>query len=194
MIIRILNWTHIHFVPSYCEITINMKDLRKFEQIYIHNWEKLYAFCYKMTRDNDLSQNIVQDLFTDLWERKEEVQILSIENYLFRAAKNQVLKEYRRNKFDTTSLDESFEHYLVEHSPVGETELVDKLHNLLQHLPDKRKEILIMNKLDQMDIEEIALLLNISKQTVKNQISTALKQLKFHAKAISILLFTLFLI
>jgi len=168
-----------------------MKDLKKFEQIYIHHWEKLYAFCYKMTRDNALSQNIVQDIFTDLWERKDELQILSIESYLFRAAKNQVLKEYGKKKFDTTSLDERFEDYLVEHVPVPDAELVDKLYNLMQHLPEKRKEILIMNKLDQMDIEEIALLLNISKQTVKNQISTALKQLKIHAKAITILIISM---
>ena len=170
-----------------------MKDLKKFEQVYIHNWEKLYAFCYKMTRDNDLSQNIVQDIFTDLWDRKEELQILSIESYLFRAAKNQVLKEYRNKKFDTTSLDERFENYLELQPAVPESELADKLYSLIENLPEKRKEILVMNKLDQLDIDEIASLLNISRQTVKNQISTALKQLKIHAKAITILIVSILL-
>lgn len=163
-----------------------MKDLKDFDQIYIHHWEKLYAFCFKMTRDSHISQNIVQDIFTDLWERRKELHITSIEHYLFRSAKNQVLKEYRKKSFDTTPLDESFENYQTETSVQEEKELIDKLYSLIDNLPEKRKEILIMSKLEQMDIEQIASQLNISKQTVKNQISTALKQLKYDAGELSI--------
>lgn len=165
-----------------------MKDLKDFEQIYIQHWEKLYAFCFKMTRDAHTSQNIVQDIFTDLWERRAELHIDSVENYLFRSAKNQVFKAYRAKKFDTTPLDERFDDYQVENSHPEETERMDRLYALLETLPEKRKEILMMSKLDQMDIEQIAIQLNISKQTVKNQISTALKQLRYEAGELSMLL------
>lgn len=158
-----------------------MIDLKKFESIYIHHWEKLYAFCFRMTRDEYISQNIVQDIFTNLWERRSELHILSIENFLFRAAKNQVLKEYRKKRFDTTIIDEKFEDYFIDHIPALDTELLDKLYALLDGLPEKRKEILVMNKIKEMGIEEIAAELNLSKQTVKNQISSALKQLRFQA-------------
>lgn len=158
-----------------------MIDLKNFESIYIHHWEKLYAFCFRMTRDEHISQNIVQDIFTNLWERRAELNILSIENYLFRAAKNQVLKEYRKKRFDTTAIEEKFEDYFIDHIPVLETELLDKLYTLLENLPEKRKEILVMNKIQEKGIDQIATELNISKQTVKNQISSALKQLRFHA-------------
>lgn len=158
-----------------------MLGLKNFEYIYIHHWEKLYAFCYRMTRDEHISQNIVQDIFTDLWERREDVNIISIESYLFRAAKNQVLKEYRKKKLDTTVMEDKFEDYLVDHIPTLETELIEKLYTLLENLPEKRKEILVMNKIKEMGVEEIATTLNISKQTVKNQISSALKQLRYHA-------------
>lgn len=160
-----------------------MISLKNFEYIYIHHWEKLYSFCFKMTRDEYISQNIVQDIFTDLWERREKVNILSIENYLFRAAKNQVLKEYRKKKIDTTNIEEQFEDYVVEHISTFETELLDKLYVMIENLPEKRKEILVMNKIKQMDIAEIATSLNLSKQTVKNQISSALKQLRADAEA-----------
>ena len=162
-----------------------MTDLQDFESVYTSHWEKLYAFCFRLTRDEHLSQNIVQDIFTDLWERKETLQVLSIENYLFRAAKNQVLKEYRRKRFDTTVIEEKFEDYFIDHIPVLETELLNKLYVLLDHLPEKRKEILIMSKIEEKGIEQIAAELNISKQTVKNQISSALKQLRFHAEKAS---------
>lgn len=158
-----------------------MIDPKDFENIYTLHWEKLYAFCFRMTRDEYISQNIVQDIFTNLWERRTDLHVLSVENYLFRAAKNQVLKEYRKKRFDTTIIEEKFEDYFIDHIPVMESELLDKLYALLENLPEKRKEILVMNKIKEMGIEQIATELNLSKQTVKNQISAALKQLKFHA-------------
>lgn len=165
-----------------------MREHRNFEQIYIHHWEKLYAFCFKMTGDEHLSQNIVQDIFTDLWERRADLKILAIENFLFRAAKYQVFKEYRKKSFDVTFLDGRFEDYQMESTSDPDPEIMDKLNTLLDTLPEKRKEILMMNKLDQMDIDQIAAKLNLSKQTVKNQISVALKQLRLHAREISTLL------
>ncbi|QIL39381.1 sigma-70 family RNA polymerase sigma factor [Pedobacter sp. HDW13] len=159
--------------------------LKEFEYIYIRHWEKLYAFCFRMTRDESLSQNFVQDIFTDLWARKTEVNIVSIENYLFRAAKNQILKEYRRKKTDTTIMEDNFENYLIDNVGTLETELMDQLYGLLQRLPEKRKEILVMSKIQEMDIDEIAKVLNLSKQTVKNQLTSALKQLRFHTNETS---------
>jgi len=159
--------------------------LKDFEYIYIRHWEKLYAFCFRMTRDECLSQNLVQDIFTDLWERRAGVNILSIENYLFRAAKNQVLKEYRRKKLDTTIMEDNFESYLIDNVGTLEAELTDQLYSLLERLPEKRKEILVMNKIKEMDIDEIAQALNLSKQTVKNQLTSALKQLRFHSNETS---------
>ncbi|MEJ2883821.1 RNA polymerase sigma-70 factor [Pedobacter sp. GR22-6] len=170
-----------------------MKDLKDFEQLYIQHWEKLYAFCFKMTRDGHLSQNIVQDVFTDLWERQDKLHINSIENYLFRAAKNQVFKAYRNQRFDTTPLDERFDDYQAEISSEAENERIVQLYNLLENLPEKRKEILIMSKLEQMDIEQIAVKLNLSPQTVKNQISNALKQLRYEAGELSLFLLILLL-
>ncbi|WP_207422247.1 RNA polymerase sigma factor [Desertivirga brevis] len=158
-----------------------MSNLAKFEEIYSQHWEKLYAFCFKLTHDEYLSENIVQEVFTDLWERRGMLQISSIESFLFRAVKNQIFKEYRKKSFDVTILDEQFEDYIQENEPTLEAELIDKLYLLLDELPPKRKEILIMNKLENLDIEQIAERLNLSKQTVKNQLSAALQQLKFKA-------------
>ncbi|RXF67782.1 sigma-70 family RNA polymerase sigma factor [Arcticibacter tournemirensis] len=160
-----------------------------FEEIYTRHWEKLYTFCFRMTKDEQTSQNIVQDIFTDLWERKDSLKILSIENYLFRAAKNLVLKEYRKNRFNVTTMEEEFENYVVERVSSDDPEKIDILYSLLESLPEKRKKILIMNKLQEMDIEQIATTLNISRQTVKNQLSAALKQLRFRAGEIAVIIF-----
>ncbi|MCV9928570.1 sigma-70 family RNA polymerase sigma factor [Flavobacterium sp. LS1R49] len=159
-----------------------MKDPKKFEKTYTEYWEKLNSFSYKMTQDKDLAQNIVQDVFIDLWERKQELDIISIENYLFRAVKNQIFKHYQNNRFDKTILEDKFENYLIENITSTDPELIDLLHILLDKLPEKRKQILLMYKLQDMNIDQIATELQLSKQTVKNQISVALKQLRFELK------------
>jgi RNA polymerase sigma-70 factor (ECF subfamily) len=153
-----------------------------FDKIYNDYWQKLFAFSLKMTGDEHLAQNVVQDVFIDLWERKENIQITSIDNYLFRAVKNQIFKNYRNDKFDRTILEDKFDNYLIENLTSIESDLSDKIYDLLDTLPQKRKEILLMNKLHDMNIDQIATELVLSKQTVKNQISSGLKQLRFGLK------------
>lgn len=155
-----------------------MKNPEIFEKTYTEYWKKLNAFSYTMTQDKDLAQNIVQDVFIDLWERKDELNILAIEPYLFRAVKNQVFKHYQNNRFDKTVLEDKFEDYIIDNFTSIDPEVMDLLYSLLDKLPEKRKEVLLMYKFQDMSIDQIAKELGISKQTVKNQISSGLKQLR----------------
>lgn len=155
-----------------------MKNTETFEKTYTTYWKKLNAFSFTMTQDKDLAQNIVQDVFIDLWERRKDIEIVAIEPYLFRAVKNQVFKHYQNNRFDKTILEDKFEDYVIDHFTSIDPELVDLLYTLLDKLPEKRKEVLLMNKIQEMTIDQIAMELELSKQTVKNQLSAALKQLR----------------
>ena len=155
-----------------------MKNTKKKKKTYTTYWKKLNAFSYTMTQDKDLAQHIVQDVFIDLWERRKDIEIAAIEPYLFRAVKNQVFKHYQNNRFDKTRLEDKFEDYIIDNFTSVDPELVDLLYALLDKLPEKRKEILLMNKIQEMTIDQIAVELQISKQTVKNQLSSALKQLR----------------
>lgn len=159
-----------------------MKDTEIFEKTYTTYWKKLNAFSFTMTQDKDLAQHIVQDVFVDLWERRKDVEIVSMESYLFRAVKNQVFKHYQSNRFDKTILEDQFEDYIIDNFTTIDPELVDLLYTLLDKLPEKRKEVLVMNKIQEMSIDQIAVELELSKQTVKNQLSAALKQLRENLK------------
>lgn len=156
-----------------------------FEKTYLKYWEKLNAFSYKMTQDRNLAQNIVQDVFVDLWERRKVVNIVSIESYLFRAVKNQVFKHYQNNEFDKTIIEDTFEEYIIDSFSSLEPEIINLLYTLLETLPEKRKEVLLLNKMQGLSIDQIAEELNISKQTVKNQISVALKELRLGLKDVA---------
>lgn len=163
-----------------------MKTAAEFEAVYRQNWEKLYAFSFNVSRDENLAQNVVQDIFVNLWERRDNIEIDAIENYLFRAAKNQIYKAYRDHKFETEFLEEKFAAHIIEQEQEAENSK-EEIEPLLEVLPERRKEILYMNKVQGMDLDQIAAELNISKQTVKNQLTTAMRQLKVVYKGVGIL-------
>ncbi|MBA6314010.1 RNA polymerase sigma factor [Cellulophaga baltica] len=165
-----------------------MKTTQEFEKIYSNYWEKLYVFAYKMTGDSNLSKNIIQDVFTNLWERRAEINIISIENFLFRAVKNHILKFYRQQKHNPSVLDETLEKLTEETSEYTSSDYAEFLTPLLEKLPEKRREILLMNKLQEMNIDQIAEELQLSKQTVKNQLSSALRQIRIELAQLSWLL------
>lgn len=169
-----------------------MKTSQEFEDIYSKHWEKLYAFSFKITKDSNLSKNIIQDVFTNLWERKNSLNINSVEHFLFRAVKNQILKHYNQNSFNTTSMDDEFDNFIMESPFVSESDLSETVFHIVDKLPAKRKEIFLMNKLQEMNVEQIAEELKLSKQTVKNQLSSAIKQLRLELKQLSWLLFPFF--
>ncbi len=153
-------------------------DKQSFETIFSTYWDRLYSYCYKMTMDMEISQNIVQNVFVDLWEKRKKTQIHSIENYLFKAVKFQIFNYYREKKFNREDLQDRFDEYIEENIESIDHTLLDKLQNALNELPDKRGEIIHMNKIQDMSIAEIASELDLSKQTVKNQLHLAFKQIK----------------
>jgi RNA polymerase sigma-70 factor (family 1) len=153
-------------------------ETKAFEIIFSRYWEKLYAFAFKMTLDQELSKIIVQNIFIDLWERRNKIQISNMEGYLIRSVKFQVFTQYRDKKMNREVLQDKFDDYIEDNQEILNHDLLNRLEKSLDKLPEKRGAILRMNKIQNLPIGEIALLLNISRQTVKNQLSQAVKQLK----------------
>ncbi len=159
-------------------MSIKCIDKQMFETTFSKYWDRLYSYCYKMTLDDEISQNIVQNVFVDLWEKRKKTEIYNIENYLFRAIKFQIFNYYRDRKFKREDLQNQFDEYIEENIETIDQTLLDKLKTALNELPERRGEIIHMNKIQNMSVEEIATELNLSKQTVKNQLHIAFKQIK----------------
>jgi RNA polymerase sigma-70 factor (ECF subfamily) len=152
---------------------VRQNDLKAFNQLVKYYWEKLFTYAFKLTDDRMLAQSIVQNIFVDLWEKRQSVQIENPDSYFFRAVKFQVFKSYRDQKMKREILQEKFEDYLLETEGEYEIEMVQKLHQSIDRLPDRCREILKLNRLSELSIDQIATQLNLSKQTVKNQLSKA---------------------
>ncbi|SFC69072.1 RNA polymerase sigma-70 factor, ECF subfamily [Zunongwangia mangrovi] len=151
-----------------------------FKQVYDKYWDRLYMYCFKILNDTWLVEDVLHEVFTQIWIRKEELEITNLKSYLFNAVRNRALLKIRDDKF--TKLDEAI---------VGKLELIpeieqefDKNDTILainrasKELPDRCRDIFYMNKIQHYSSAEIAKHFNISQRTVENQISLALKHLR----------------
>ena len=156
--------------------------LQKFEDLYQTFFNKLYLSSYKLTNNKELSEDLVQETFMVLWQsRNDFYSIIKVDNYLFAVLRNKVFEAYRKKKFDTIFLDTKFDDFVQNELSENELEADDlqsKIDELIELLPEKRKKIFVMSRFNEKSIDEIALELNLSPQTVKNQIHTSLQFLK----------------
>ena len=155
----------------------------QFKQLYKKHWSELYAYTFNIVRDKDLAEDIVQDVFTDYWDRMEKIDIENPRAFLYQSVKNQSAKRLKSRKFNNVQVEA-----LTDLLPLieNETDYVKLRESLLQEidahahkiLPEKCLSIFKLRFYKGMSYKEIAVQLNISENTVENQISRALKLLR----------------
>ena len=154
-----------------------------FRQLYDRYWRPLYAVAYNRLRDASIVEDLIQDLFIDVWVKRRTLLIQqSLRAYLYAAVKNRVLDQIRksitRENFvqhilaTATDLDDTTSHGLACN------ELDTALKQQVRQLPDQRRLIFELSRYEQLSHAEIAQRLNISPKTVENQLSRALKTLR----------------
>ena len=180
-------------IPSYFFLLQRLKenDHEAFEEIYNIFWEDLYVYAYNVLNDQDACNDIIQDIFIDLWERRHETDIRNLAAYLHRAVRFQCLKHIRSGKIAKGYLQK-----MDQVRTTNQTEEIihfEELHAILdgsiEQLPSKCKEIFQLSRFHHLSHQEIADKLGLSLQTVKNQVSKACQQLRSSVdNVISILL------
>lgn len=150
---------------------------------------KLYAYVLRLTESEMLAEDIVQDVFMKLWN--EHASLAGIDNfgsYLFRMSKNHAINHFRRMSHEALLISEMFQtdpsHNATEDLvALNETEKL--LSDIIDRLPAQQKTIYQLSRQEGRSHEEIAKLLEISPNTVKNHIvqamSTIRTQLRRHS-------------
>ncbi|ETN94846.1 RNA polymerase sigma factor [Zhouia amylolytica] len=172
-------WKRVAKILKY---NVNVRERSTFDALYTKYWEPLFLFAYKISGSKELSQDVVQEVFFNFWQNNRQAAVQNIEAYLFQSVKYQIFNHFKDKRFNTLELNESFETYLVEQLEEDDTVNSATLLDLLETLPEKRKEIVYLNKFQGLSISEIALELDLSHQTVKNQLHRAIKHLKASLK------------
>lgn len=165
------------------ELTLLLKqdDCSAFSKIYERYWQDLYNTAYKRSRNRELCQDIVQNVFTDLWNRRETLTIEDLPAFLHTAIRFQVFKQVTRQPEQASFLD-LFEEIIM--SPahaddmILEKEIVALMQTWIEALPAKRRKIFLLHYTEDLSTKEIAEHLGVSQKTVQNQLNTASQSLR----------------
>lgn len=162
-----------------------------FEKIYKLYYPKMFAFARSYIQANEDAENIVQDVFLALWEKKDELELsCTFTTYLFTLVKNRCLNFLRHKLIEedyNAQMKEElgFKLYALEafeYSFQSEKELQVIIQRALDKLPERCREIFIKSRIEGLKYKEISEELGISVNTVENQIVTALKKLRVELK------------
>ena len=160
---------------------MDLQSKKDFNLLFESHWHHLYAYAYNIVRDKEAAEDCVQNVFVDLCNRAEELEIEHPKAYLYQSVKYQCAKTLIRQKryalTDPTTLqvvDYDAETELAER----EVEILKKLHEQVSLLPTKCQQVFRYSKFDKKSNKEIAKELGISISTVENHINKALKILR----------------
>jgi RNA polymerase sigma-70 factor (ECF subfamily) len=159
---------------------IRLGNERAFDEIHSRYAHRMYLYALNVLNKAEVCEDIVQNIFVSLWVKKEVVNIKSLKSYLFKAVKYQIFNYYREHKISEIDLTRltivDISSSALEIMEFKELEQI--IHQCINNLPKKCQHIFKLSRYEDKSHKEIAESLDISKQTVKNQISTALKKIK----------------
>ncbi|PTQ97908.1 RNA polymerase sigma-70 factor (ECF subfamily) [Mucilaginibacter yixingensis] len=143
--------------------------------LYTRYLNQLYRYVYLFCKSKEQSEEIVQDVFLKIWERREKLSgVESFKAYIFRTSKNLLLDHIRKQKVQVRAYDQLVP--VTEESPMmADTQLIYSQYRYLiqqaiNQLPQKRKMIVEMRTQEDLSLDEIADRLSISKSVVKKQL------------------------
>nr|WP_262893260.1 RNA polymerase sigma-70 factor [Parabacteroides leei] len=173
----------------------SLETQRCFSQIYSTYFTKMIRFSQAYVIAEEDAENIVQDIFLYLWEHPEVFKTIdNMDAFLFTLVKNRCLNflkhslyvnekkssiqtveelEMQMNLYSLQQFDESF---------LTISDVENLINEVIDKLPERCKEIFILSRMEGLKYKEIAERLNISVNTVENQMSIALRKLKIELK------------
>jgi RNA polymerase sigma-70 factor (family 1) len=169
-----------------------------FNEIYMMYFKRLYGYCLKLSKDKDLAEDIVQDVFLRLWNMRAEIkQEETVRSLLFIISKNYLIKSSYNMIHslvfeDYVSYQDKLKDEVSADSHIEYNEFLTRLRHEIQKLPQTQQKVIELTKLKQYSVKEVAQQLSLSEQTVRNQLSIGLKTLKDLLGNVPILLLFIF--
>jgi len=158
---------------------------RAFDQLYEIYADLLYGFVLDLTKSPTEAKDILQETFLRIWINRDNISTdYPFKAYLYKIARNLILNSFRKQMnsiaFENYISSEEYQKYADNNieKEIYFDEFYQNLEKVKDALPDRQKQIFELSREQGMSITEIAKDLNISEQTVKNQLSLALKTLR----------------
>lgn len=154
-----------------------------FRAIYERYWEGLYKKAIVRLECEDDAHDVIQSVFISLWKNRKQIEVAeTLAPYLYTALKYAIIKKvYRKAKQGTIlplSVVELSERHSTQQDSLGLKELKATIDAEVSYLPNRMKQIYQLSREEHLKNAEIARILNISEQTVKNTLTVTLKKLR----------------
>ncbi len=158
-------------------------DEDAFCELYIRYKKRLFSFALKFLKDQNLTEDTIQDIFTHLWESRFFIDSnYNFSSYLFTITKNRILNTLKKYNTEENVLNLIMSKSLLEQASADngiiDSEYKSLFKAAINKLPPTRKKIFVLSRIKHMTHKEIAETLNISVYTVQEHISESLKCIK----------------
>lgn len=158
-------------------------DREAFAQIYERYAMILYYKVNQVLRDEEASKDIIQELFTYVWEKSDKLkEDQNLSGYLYIASRSRVLNLIKKGNTRSDYLTEvaNYSVNITDETTekLDEKELFLLVASEIAKLPEKMREVFQLSRIEDLSHKEIAERLNISETTVKKQVQNALKILR----------------
>lgn len=162
-------------------------DTGAFQAVYNRYCNKLFMVSKKRLYDQDAAAEVVQDIFVDLWERRQSLKIENLDRYLFTAVKYKVIDQIRSrvNRKETSDLImQDMASYFDQQADnnLAFQDLNSAVERILVLMPSKTRDIFKMSRLEHHSVREISCSMNIPERTVEYHITQSLRILREHLK------------
>ncbi|WP_400071645.1 RNA polymerase sigma factor [Zobellia russellii] len=164
---------------------------RAFQALFEKYWEAMFIKANSILGNRAAAEDIIQEVWINLWKHRKKRDIVNFEAYLFKSVSYGCFKYLRDNKFNNTQLK-----VISSLSLISEAE-IEGQHNLahvqtildasLNELSPRCQQIFRLSRMEHATNEEIAMRFGISKRSVENQVSLALKVIRQHMATLQVI-------
>ena len=157
------------------------------EQVFAYFFKQWYAglcfFCNSIVKDNPQAEDLVQEAFVKLWQRRDTfTEVKGIKNFLFRVVRNAAIdwlrhKQYTGKQEIKVAYEQAIDELPVLHAMI-QSEVLNSLYQAIEKLPPECRKIFKMLYVEGKNYQQIAEELKLSVNTIRNQKATGVKLLR----------------
>lgn len=170
------------------ELTTRFRNdsVEAFREIYSRYWRMVYLLAYKKLNSREVAEELTQNLFVSIWEKRLEVNIENLRAYLLTALKYSIIKHYRSLLVQGKYLahfngnTQEYENPVEQH--IHATDLGKAIKEALAQFPPKTRQIFELSRYDLLSNRQIAEALGLSEKTVEYHITQSVKILRGYLK------------
>lgn len=160
---------------------LKRKEEKAFKEVFFFLQPGIFYFLFRLTSNKEIAEDLTQETFLRFWTALDGLDAnQSCKAYIYKIARNLAIN-YHDRKINVSSLDDEDSLIILSRNLENEVDqifLLDDFQNAINTLPERCKTTFLLSRFSGFDYSEIAEIMNVSLQTVKNQMNKALAVLR----------------